>query len=436
MRLPDAHRLVERGEHPLPRRAGRIECAAFDEAFEHAAVDGREIDAAAEVEDRFERAFFGAALEDDLDRLFTDVFDRGEAEADFLADRREIRAALVDVRRQDLDILLATFGEVLDDLVGVAHLGCQQPGHEFDRVVRLQIRGLVRDERVGRGVRLVEAIARERLHLVEDLARLIGVDFAFDGALDEALALLRHLLGIFLPHRAAENIGFAHAVAGEDARDLHHLLLVDDDAVGVFQSLLQARVEIFNLLAAVLALNVLLRHATVERAGTEERDERDDVLEAVRTYFDRHLADARALQLEDAGRRAGAEELVGFLVVERQIVQVDGYAFTFFDLLDARHVELRDDAAFLIDVERQVFDERQVRQDDARGVRRRMARQAFEAHRMIDQALYAHVALHLRSQAGLHLDRFRERVVEALLRRRDQLRDRISLGERKAERAA
>src|SRR5581483_3691555 len=52
------------------------------------------------------------------------------------------------------------------------------------------------------------------------------------------------------------------------------------------------------------------------------------------------------------------------------------------------------------------------------------------------QALYAHVALHLRSQAGLHLDRFRERVVEALLRRRDQLRDRISLGERKAERAA
>src|ERR1043165_34227 len=126
MRLTNAHRLVERGEHTSTRGSGRIDDAAFDQAFARAAVDGREIDAPAEIEDRIERAFFGATLEDDFHRFFTDVFDRGEAEADLLADGREVRAALVDVGRQDLDVLLAALGEILDDLVAIGRAACRE----------------------------------------------------------------------------------------------------------------------------------------------------------------------------------------------------------------------------------------------------------------------------------------------------------------------
>ncbi len=108
--------------------------------------------------------------------------------------------------------------------------------------MRLQVRRLIGDQRVSRGVRFVEAVAREGLHLIEDLGGRLGIDFLFLRAVDETLALARHLLGIFLAHRAAENVGVAHAVAGEDLGNLHDLLLVDDDAVSVLERRLHERV--------------------------------------------------------------------------------------------------------------------------------------------------------------------------------------------------
>ena len=59
--------------------------------------------------------------DDHLDRLFTDVFDTGQAETDLGAHRSEIGAALVDVGRQHHDVFVAALGDVFDDLVGIAH---------------------------------------------------------------------------------------------------------------------------------------------------------------------------------------------------------------------------------------------------------------------------------------------------------------------------
>ena len=36
-----------------------------------------------------------------------------------------------------------------------------------------------------------------------------------------------------LAHGAAQHVGFAERIAGQLLRDLHHLFLVDDDAVGL-----------------------------------------------------------------------------------------------------------------------------------------------------------------------------------------------------------
>ncbi len=107
-------------------------------------------------------------------------------------------------------------------------------------MIGLQIGGLIGDQRVGRGVRFVEAVARELGHELEDELGAAAVDALADGALDEAVPLLRHLLLDLLAHGAAEQIGFAERVAGQDLRDLHHLLLVDDHAIGLFQDRLGA----------------------------------------------------------------------------------------------------------------------------------------------------------------------------------------------------
>ena len=59
------------------------------------------------------------------------------------------------------------------------------------------------------------------------------------------VALLGHLLGIFLAHGAAQQIGFAQGVAGEHVGYLHYLLLVDDDS----QRLLQQGFQFGQLVA-------------------------------------------------------------------------------------------------------------------------------------------------------------------------------------------
>src|ERR1035437_3171869 len=63
--------------------------------------------------------------------------------------------------------------------------------------------------RVGGRVRLIEAVAGELLHQVEDLLDLFLREAAFQRSLNEALALFGHLLDTFLAHGAAQQIGVA-----------------------------------------------------------------------------------------------------------------------------------------------------------------------------------------------------------------------------------
>jgi hypothetical protein len=58
------------------------------------------------------------------------------------------------------------------------------------------------------------------------------------------LALLGHLLGLLLAHRPPQQVGAAQRVAGQHLRDLHHLLLIEDHAVGRFEHRLQARMQV------------------------------------------------------------------------------------------------------------------------------------------------------------------------------------------------
>ena len=55
----------------------------------------------------------------------------------------------------------------------------------------------------------------------------------------EGLELLVQLLLLLLAHRPAQQVGLAQRVAGELLGDRHHLLLVDDQAVGLAQDLLE-----------------------------------------------------------------------------------------------------------------------------------------------------------------------------------------------------
>ena len=110
-------------------------------------------------------------VDDRLHGAFADVLDRGHAEPNAVVDDREMFVALIDVRGQHRNAEPATFGEVADDLVRIAHVGRHQRRHEFGRVMGLEVGCLVTDHRIGGGVRLVEPVAGE---LLDQLIQLVG----------------------------------------------------------------------------------------------------------------------------------------------------------------------------------------------------------------------------------------------------------------------
>ena len=93
--------------------------------------------------------------------------------------------------RHDVDAEPDGVRAEVGQLVGVRHVERHRRGEELDRIVRLQVGGLVGDQRIGRGVALVEAVVGELRHQARRWFGLRLVDAALDGARDEALALLR-----------------------------------------------------------------------------------------------------------------------------------------------------------------------------------------------------------------------------------------------------
>ena len=173
-------------------------------------------------------------------------------------------------------------------------------------------------------MRLVEAVSGELRHQIEDLLDLLRRIAPLHRAVDEALALLRHLLGFLLAHGAAQQVGFAERVAGQPVGDLHHLFLVDDDAQRFLQDFLQFRKFVFDLLAAVLAIDEVVDHAALNRAGTVERVQSGEIFDGIRLVAAQHVAHAVRFKLEHAGGQAVVKDLlVGLLVVERNAFEID-----------------------------------------------------------------------------------------------------------------
>ena len=301
-------------------RLDGVEGAGGDQAFQHALVDGARIDAAAEIGEIGERPL-AARGDDALDRLAADAAQRGERVMDGVAVDVELDAGAIDRRRLDLDPEPLGLGAEFGELVGIAHVERHRRRQELDRVIRLHIGGLIGQQRIRRRVRFVEAVFGEFGAGVEDHLGVGAADAALDRAGDEAVALRRHLLAVLLAHGAAQDVGLAEAVAGEIARDLLHLLLIGDDAVGRLQDRLQLGMQIIGALVAELARAIGrdIRH----RARPVERHQHDQILETVGAHVDQRPAHALTFNLEHADGFAARQHFVGLGVVERQVGEIE-----------------------------------------------------------------------------------------------------------------
>ena len=157
--------------------------------------------------------------------------------------------------------------------------------------------------------------------MIKDLLGLAERDAARHRALDKALPLGIHFGLNLLAHRAPQQIGAAQRIAGQHLGDLHDLFLIDHDAVGFLEDLLKRRVQVVGLLLAMLDRDVA--RDVFHRPGPVQRDNRDDILEAVGPQLLEHVPHAGAFDLEHADRVTVRQQLVAGTVVERQIGEVE-----------------------------------------------------------------------------------------------------------------
>ena len=205
------------------------------------------------------------------------------------------------------------------DLVGVVNLVGKQRGHELDRVVRLQIGGPVGNVTVTGGVGFVEAVAGEHRDLVEDLVGEFLADVVGGlRALDEFRALLLHLHRVLLAHRAAQKVGTAERVTGEHLGGVLDLFLIDHDAERVAADFLQQRMLVHRAGAAFFHVQHLVDELHGSRAINGEKV--DDVVDLLDGILAAGLDHAAGFQLEHTHRLAAVEELEGFPVLQRNVL--------------------------------------------------------------------------------------------------------------------
>ena len=217
----------------------RIHRATLDQRLDDPLVDGVQVLASAELLERCVRSIGRALTHDLLDRALAHVLDRSQSEADAARLHPKLQLGRVDVRRQHADPDPPALAHDPDDLVRIRRNRAQHRREPLHRIISLQIRGLIRDQGVAIGVRLVERVSGERL---EEVPHAFGRGFGVaigEHRLDELRALASHHLFFLLAHRAAEHIRLTQAVAGELADHLEHLVLVDDDAVALVEHIHQ-----------------------------------------------------------------------------------------------------------------------------------------------------------------------------------------------------
>ena len=112
----------------------------------------------------------------------------------------------------------------------------------------------------------VETVTGEFFHQVENVTGQVSVNIVIGATFNKATALLGHFFRFFLTHGPTQHVSAAEGIPGHDLGNLHHLFLIQDDAVGRGQYGLEAfvlivRVRVRQFGAAVLTVDKVINHA-------------------------------------------------------------------------------------------------------------------------------------------------------------------------------
>ena len=121
-RSAQVYRLVDHCQKLRAACAEGIHSAALDEMLYHALIHHAHIHAAAEIRQACKRPALAARADNRLDSRAAGALDTGKAKTDgFVRQNRKVTAGLVDIRRQNLDIVIFADADIPAQLIAVAN---------------------------------------------------------------------------------------------------------------------------------------------------------------------------------------------------------------------------------------------------------------------------------------------------------------------------
>ena len=169
--------------------------------------------------------------------------------------------------------------------------------------MRLEISRLVGHHGIGGGVGFIESVAGEFLQQVENLVGLFLRDIVGLGTtLHEQRTLFLHYLDLLFTHRPAQQVRTPEGVAGQNLGRLHHLFLINQNAVGFLRDRLEQRMRVFDFHLAVTAANEVRNQ--IHRTRAIQRNQRRDMLDRGQFEFTAKITHATGFQLKHPHRVA------------------------------------------------------------------------------------------------------------------------------------
>ena len=228
---------------------------------------------------------------------------------------------LVDIGVQYLYLAAAAVVHNLLNLFHVGEILAKVSCLEFCRIMGLEPASLVADPCVAGCVGLVEGVRRKLAPVCPNLVQgILGMAVLYTAFYKLCVKALKNV-NLLLTHGLTQLVRLAFGEAGHLLGNTHNLLLVNGNAVGLFQELSHYRKVKGNLFFSALTGNK--GGNVVHRARTVQGVHGNQVLEALRMQPLEPFLHARGLKLEHAlGVTAGVEG-IGCRVVDRNLFYVD-----------------------------------------------------------------------------------------------------------------
>ena len=186
----------------------RVQCPRTDQTLHGLAIHLSRVHASSQTVERGKRSALVPRIQHGQNGRSADILDGFQATANLVVLDREILFGTVDVRRKHGDNHAAA---IIDQTrhhactaVPRGHFRC----HELGGVIRFEVRRLIREHGVTRGVRLDKSVTGEGLHQFKDLLRQpLRHAPMRDTSLNELSFDAFQFPRVFLAHTAAQNIG-------------------------------------------------------------------------------------------------------------------------------------------------------------------------------------------------------------------------------------